>query len=134
MNPATITPTLRRPGIQPGQNVSLGQPMMLEKSVRQACEGALATAQAPEGHQLIWSKGLTGSEIAELAARRGLVLPKDFRIAGLEPDGGLFCLQKGNAPPEPFLIAEAKFQGEAGNAIERWHKNSTLRGSSRAIS
>lgn len=97
--------------------------MLLEKSVRSACEGAYAAAQVPAGYTLSWSKGLSGPELRKLAARRGIVLPADFRIAGFEPDGGLFCLQKDGGVPEPFLVAEAKFQDEGGNAIERWHKN-----------
>lgn len=38
----------------------------------------------------------------------------------MRPDGGAW-FQPGN--PAPLVIAEAKKQGTAGNAIERWYKN-----------
>lgn len=40
------------------------------------------------------------------------------RLTGIEPDGGLWM--DGN---KPVFASEAKYQGIAGNAMERWAKN-----------
>lgn len=42
-----------------------------------------------------------------------------FDVLGSMPDGGVFV----DASGAPVLALEAKYQGEAGNAIERWFKN-----------
>lgn len=41
--------------------------------------------------------------------------------AGCEPDGGVFWIEG-----TPIVVAEAKHQGNAGNAIERWYKNNYI--------
>ena len=41
--------------------------------------------------------------------------------AGCEPDGGVFWFDD-----VPIVVAEAKHQGNAGNAIERWYKNNYI--------
>lgn len=43
----------------------------------------------------------------------------DLRLAGFNPDGGIFVDSEGN----PVVAIECKHQGKDGNAIERWAKN-----------
>ncbi len=61
----------------------------------------------------------SGYSAAELRAALNTRLDDTSRIAGFRPDGGLFVDQD----REPVVAIECKYQGEAGNAIERWYKN-----------
>lgn len=74
--------------------------------------GTIADAAA-EG--IGWRKGYTGEELKALFGSK-----LGGTVAGLSPDGGIF--EDGDLK-RPVLSFECKFQGEKGNAIERWFKN-----------
>jgi hypothetical protein len=63
-----------------------------------------------------WVKGLSANDL-RVALQTSL--DDASRIAGFRPDGGIFVDRK----RQPLVAVECKFQGERGNAIERWYKN-----------
>lgn len=74
--------------------------------------GDIARAAAED---IGWRKGYTGDELkATFGSNLG------GTVAGLSPDGGVF---EDTEQRRPVLSFECKFQGERGNAIERWFKN-----------
>ena len=93
--------------MQLGTTAHTTESLRLEAAVRAA---VAELADAFDG--LEWRRGYTGAELAAL-----LGIP-DARIAGVEPDGGVWVRDG-----RPVVVAEAKRQGERGNAIERWYKN-----------
>jgi hypothetical protein len=98
-------------GIQPGTSATGTESSGTEKLLRQAA--ARITAGSLE---LSWVPGLSAATLAE---RLGLNASA-ADLAGVYPDGGIWLLKDGN---EILVAAEAKRQGPAGNAIERWFKN-----------
>jgi hypothetical protein len=101
-----------RGGIKPGTPATSPTSATLETVLRQAV--TIAREAFPHLH---WRPGYTATELADLL---GVPAPA---LAGLRPDGGIFT---DPATGTPVLAAEAKKQGPAGNAIERWYKNHAL--------
>lgn len=96
-------------GVQPGTTASGAESVSTEATVRAAArqEGAAAPGGA------VWRSGLSGRA---LGARLGV---DGAGLQGCYPDGGLWLAGDGTV----LCAVEAKKQGEAGNAIERWYKN-----------
>lgn len=92
-------------GIQVGKSASSVSSKDLEKTVRD-----YLIENKPER----WIPGYTGEQIKDM-------LGSTFsnRISGCYPDGGIITDEMGF----PLISFECKYQGEKGNAIERWFKN-----------
>jgi len=97
-------------GIQPGTTASSAASTGLEHALRTAANAVVLPG-------LVHRAGFSGTELAAAYGLDGVVLN------GVYPDGGVWCAPDGT---QPLLAAEAKHQGEAGNAIERWYKNYTM--------
>jgi hypothetical protein len=130
-NTPDVAPPRARPGIQPGQNAGEGQARVLEGDLRTAARRVLVDPQVqaavPSGYKLDLVPGVSRTELHSLMAARGLKdLPSASQLAGYTPDGGIFRLVDAQGHAEHVLASEAKHQQNAGNAIERWHKNHAL--------
>lgn len=62
----------------------------------------------------VWRSGYSGEQL-----KKQLDITSDIELAGCYPDGGIFLDKNGN----PEISFECKYQGDKGNAIERWYKN-----------
>lgn len=97
-----------RGGIQPGTIAGNLSSRQLDVLTRDYIQTLPSSAR--------WVKGLSASELRTALSTR---LDDTSRIAGFRPDGGLFT----DTRRKPVVAIECKFQGERGNAIERWYKN-----------
>lgn len=100
------TPALRRPGIRPGKPGSHSS-----KSLDQLVRAVISDMEVK-----FWRPQYSAQEL------RGIISPNlsvEHRLTGFRPDGGIFTTDTGN----PLLAIECKYQGNSGNAIERWYKN-----------
>jgi hypothetical protein len=96
-----------RGGVQAGTSATSAESGGHERNLR-------AVAKRLDGAGLVWRSGYTASELGELLGVEG------YHLQGVQPDGGVWT-KPGSL--RPVVAAEAKKQGEAGNAIERWYKN-----------
>lgn len=98
-------------GVQKGTSATTRDSRETELLVRQSAKAAANHSDATE-----WVTGLSGDALKEAL---GL---EDFEatVIGAYPDGGIWLLKHNKAP---LVMVEAKYQGEKGNAIERWYKN-----------
>lgn len=97
----------RRNGIQPGTEPGSHSSKRLDQMVR-------AIIQDIEVKH--WRPQYSAREL------HGIISPNlaiEHRMAGFRPDGGIFTTEDG----DPLLAIECKYQGDQGNAIERWYKN-----------
>lgn len=97
-----------RGGIQPGTTAGNLSSRQLDDLTREYIQTLPSSSR--------WLKGLSANELRTALSTR---LDDTSRIAGFRPDGGIFVDRKRN----PLVAVECKFQGERGNAIERWYKN-----------
>lgn len=97
-----------RGGIQPGTTAGNLSSRHLDDLTREYIQTLPSSSR--------WLKGLSANELRTALSTR---LDDTSRIAGFRPDGGIFVDRKRN----PLVAIECKFQGERGNAIERWYKN-----------
>lgn len=95
-------------GIQPGTSATTEASSTHERALRAAVKST------PAHPGLVWRPGYSGEEISTILGLQDLVLQ------GVQPDGGVWADVETGLP---VLAAEAKKQGEKGNAIERWYKN-----------
>lgn len=97
----------RRPGIQPGTEAGSHSSKRLDQIVRDIIRDI---------EEKNWRPQYTARELHTIISPN---LDIAHRMAGFRPDGGIFTDADGN----PLLAIECKYQGETGNAIERWYKN-----------
>lgn len=97
-----------RGGIQPGTTAGNLSSRQLDDLTREYIQTLPSSSR--------WLKGLSANELRTALSTR---LDDTSRIAGFRPDGGIFVDRRRN----PLVAIECKFQGERGNAIERWYKN-----------
>lgn len=102
----------REAGWRPPHPASSGESAELGRLVQEAVRGLKGL------HGLRWARRIPGEELAALLGVSGTGRPP--RIAGVEPDGGVW---RAEGEGLPLAAVEAKTQGEGGNAIERWFKN-----------
>lgn len=97
-----------RGGIQPGTTAGNLSSRQLDDLTREYIQALPFSTR--------WLKGLSANELRTALTTR---LDDTSRIAGFRPDGGIFVDQG----RRPVVAIECKFQGQRGNAIERWYKN-----------
>lgn len=97
----------RRAGIQPGTVASSHSSRRLDEMVRAVVQGIEVKH---------WRSQYNARELHSIISPN---LTIEHRMAGFRPDGGIFTDIEGN----PLLAIECKYQGDKGNAIERWYKN-----------
>lgn len=95
-----------RGGVQPGTSATSRESAGHEQNLR-----AVAKQLGADG--LAWRHGYSAGELGVLLGVDG------YQLQGVQPDGGVWAA----SDHRPVVAAEAKKQGEAGNAIERWYKN-----------
>jgi len=101
-------------GIKAGSTASTAQSIKLESIVRKSVLTSIQDAGLMG--EVEWISGYSRQVVGEK-------LGTHLDVVGCYPDGGIF-IRKGSL--EPILVVEAKKQGPAGNAIERWYKNHAL--------
>lgn len=92
-----------KPGTEPGSHSS--------KRLDQIVRGIIADIEVKH-----WRPQYSARELHTVIAPN---LGMEHRMAGFRPDGGIFTTEDGL----PLLAIECKYQGDSGNAIERWYKN-----------
>lgn len=97
-------------GIQSGTSATGSESSDTEKLLRKAA------SQLNVGAETTWVPGLSAATIAERLGLAG----SESELSGVYPDGGIWLLKDSG---DVLVAAEAKRQGPAGNAIERWFKN-----------
>lgn len=114
-NPATSQRQAAfRGGIPQGLSAtSLSSRSLETVTMGQLLGGGTIARAAAEG--IDWRKGYSGEELKTFFGSK-----LGGTVAGLSPDGGIF---EDRGLKRPLLSFECKFQGEKGNAIERWFKN-----------
>ena len=90
------------------------------------------TTKCAAGHPVVWRQQalaipsnispIDGIELSDLLGVE--IEESESSLAGAYPDGGIFW--HAGHPGKVLCVAEAKKQGERGNAIERWFKNYSI--------
>jgi len=90
-------------GIQPGTTAISENSTKLDNLVKQA--SSIVFDKYKQKYSLVYQSCLRKDQIP-------------YGIGALQPDGGIWFIDT-----IPIMISEAKYQGDRGNAIERWFKN-----------
>ena len=98
-------------GVQEGTSATSRDSRETEKLVREAGKAAADHSNSTER-----VTKLSGDQVKEALGVAGI----EGEVVGAEPDGGIWLLKTNKTP---LIAVEAKYQGEGGNAIERWYKN-----------
>lgn len=107
-------------GIQEGTTASTEESIKLDKSLKLAAAKVSEKLKALHP-DIVFEKKLSPEVRDEL----GCVDTPGQKSYGCEPDGGIFYINIGGVLV-PIGAFEGKKQGQAGNAEERWFKNSDL--------
>ena len=103
-------------GIQFGGSAHSDESVGTERLVRDAVQSIQI------GDEVSWTSGVSGGELSDLLGVK--IEESESSLAGAYPDGGIFW--HAGHPGKVLCVAEAKKQGENGNAIERWFKNYSI--------
>lgn len=128
-------PVKARQGIQPGQNVSDGLAGEQDIGLKNVARTLITKNSdrirnmTPDGAEILWSPAIRAPEMKRMihAIYRDSIPENadeilDIPMKGIAPDGGVFSIRY-QGMTTPCVVAESKYQGKLGNAIERWYTN-----------
>lgn len=129
MSRPTVQPAKKPAGIQAGTTASSDPSKNLERRVVKACQKTYQKVMPellrilPKGYSLKFTKSFTAKELRNHLAQDGIFLAKDEELTGFRPDGGIYWIVTPAGYALPYLVVEAKYQKDKGNAIDRVFKN-----------